>query len=108
MEVADWMKTMEQLQDSIHQTAAEITRHEQALASPLLVTDLSAERHTSWLRALESIGDRMQEFQTRIEQAEQDARDAESALAGHETEMVHFRDKLGRIGAQLANRRSGV
>ena len=102
MRVAEWMRTLEQLQLSLNQTAADITRHEQTLASPLLVNDLSTERHTTWQRALERLGERLQDCQTQVDRAEQESHQAESALAAHETEMTHFREKVDRIRRQLA------
>src|SRR4030095_12797996 len=50
---ADWMRALEQLREALDQTSVEVARHEQTLNSPLLTSDLTTERHTSWLRALE-------------------------------------------------------
>ena len=102
MKHADWTKMLDQLTTALAQTSVELSRHEQALASPLLTSDLSGERHTSWQRALERFGERLQDCQTQVRQAERQAEQAEAALAQHEEEVTRFRTNLGEIRRRLA------
>jgi chromosome segregation ATPase len=102
MKPADWMKMLEQLNTALAQTSVELSRHEQALASPLLTSDLSGERHISWQRALERFGERLQDCQTQVQQAERQAEQAEAALAQHEDEVTRFRTKVAEIRQRLA------
>jgi hypothetical protein len=108
MKVAEWMRVVEQLRESIDQTAAEVARHEQTLASPLLTSDLSDERHVSWQRALERVGERFQEGQARVEQAERLAVQDEAALNEHQEEMARLLQTAGRLRGQLVNLPRGV
>src|SRR5947208_2725558 len=102
MKPADWNKMLDQLTNSLAQTSIELSRHEQALASPLLTSDLSGERHTSWQRALERFGERLQDCQTRVEQAGRQAEQAEAALAQQEEEVTRFRTAVAEIRQRLA------
>lgn len=103
MKIAEWTRVVEQLRESIDQTAAEVARHEQTLASPLLTSDLSDERHLSWQRALERVGERFQEAQARVEQAERLAAQDEAAIAEQREEMAKFLQAAERLRGQLAN-----
>ena len=103
MKIAEWTRVVEQLRESIDQTAAEVARHEQTLASPLLTSDLSDERHLSWQRALERVGERFQEAQARVEQAERLAAQDEAAIAEQREEMAKFLQTAERLRGQLAN-----
>lgn len=103
MKHADWTRMLEQLTAALAQTSVELSRHEQALASPLLTSDLSGERHTSWQRALERFGERLQDCQTQVRQAERKAEQAEAALAQQEEEVTRFRSALAEIRQKLAN-----
>src|SRR5258708_31920433 len=102
MKPADWMTMLDQLTNSLAQTAIELSRHEQALASPLLTSDLSGERHTSWQRALERFGERLQDCQTQVQQAGRQAEQAEAALAKQEEEVTRFRTAVAEIRQRLA------
>lgn len=103
MKVAEWMRVVEQLRESIDQTAAEVARHEQTLASPLLTSDLSDERHVSWQRALERVGERFHEGQARVEQAERLGVQDEAALTEQQEAMSKFLQSAGRVRRQLVN-----
>jgi hypothetical protein len=98
----EWMKMLEQLNTALAQTSIEVSRHEQALASPLLTSDLSGERHISWQRALERFGERLGDCQTQVQQAERQAEQAEAALAQQEDEIRQFRDTIAGIRERLA------
>src|SRR5262245_7590043 len=103
MKTAEWERMLNQLRDSLDQSAIEVARHEQALQSPLLTSDLSDERHTSWQRALERVSERLQDCQVRVEQAERRAADDEAALNEHQEEAAKFLRSLERMRGQLAN-----
>jgi chromosome segregation ATPase len=103
MKVAEWTRVVEQLRESIDQTAAEAARHEQALESPLLTSDLSDERHVSWQRALERVGERFDEAQARVDQAERLAGIGESELTQQQEELTNFLRNVERVRGQLAN-----
>ena len=100
---AEWTRVLAQLCDSLNQTAAEVERHEQVLASPLLTDDLSDERHISWQRALERFGDRVQHGQARVELAERQVEQGEVALAEHEEALTRLRESVAQMRLQLAN-----
>jgi chromosome segregation ATPase len=102
MQDADWMRMLEQLRDALQQTAGEVTRHEQTLASPLLSTDLGEERQVSWRRALERFADRIQESQAHVDLARQDAERAQIGIAEQEESLAEFRARLAKSRAQLA------
>ena len=108
MKTAEWTRVVEQLRESIEQTAAEAARHEQALESPLLTSDLSDERHVSWQRALERVGERFQDAQARVEQAERLTAENETALTEQQGELLKFVRDLERVRGQLANLPPGV
>jgi len=91
-----------QLSAALEQSATEVTRHEQALASPLLTSDLSGERHISWQRALERFGERLQDCQNQVAQAERQTEQAETALVRQEEETRKFHTHLEQIRLQLA------
>lgn len=101
MKAAEWMPMLEQLTAALNQSAAEVTRHEQALESPLLCDDLSDERHISWQRALERFSERLQDCQTHVTQAEQQTQEAESDLAQHEQELRRLLDQFQQIRQRL-------
>jgi len=101
MKHADWMRMLEQLRDALDQTAAEVSRHEQTLASPLLTSDLSGERQVTWQRALERFAERLQECHAKSEIAGRDAQHAEAELARHEDQMRLFRAELKQAREQL-------
>jgi hypothetical protein len=102
MKTADWTLTLEQLRESLDQTAIEVARHEQALQSPLLTSDLSDERHISWQRVLERVGERLQACQAQVEQAERQAELDEAALNEQQQAMKRFLHALEQTRAQLA------
>ncbi len=102
MKVAEWTRVVEALRDSIDQTAAEAARHEQALESPLLTSDLSDERHVSWQRALERVGERFEEAQARVDQAERLAGMGDSELTQQQEEVAIFLRNVERVRGQLA------
>src|SRR5262245_59689880 len=102
MKSNDWMQMLEQLNAALAQTSVELSRHEQALASPLLTSDLSGERHTAWQRALERFGERLQDCQAQVRQAERQAEQAETALAEEEERVTRFRSALAEIRQRLA------
>src|SRR5579871_364507 len=102
MQDADWMRMLEQLREALQQTAGEVTRHEQTLASPLLSTDLGEERQVSWRRALERFADRIQESQSQIDHARQEAEQAEIGIAEQEETLAEFRVRLAKSRAELA------
>ena len=105
---AEWTRMLEQLREALDQTAAEVARHEQTLASPLLTSDLSGERQVSWQRALERFAERLQDCQAQVEQAERNAQQAEAALAEREEEVRRFRSRLAQMRQELAKRPAGV
>ncbi len=102
MKTAEWMKVLEQLNASLAQTALEVARHEQTLASPLLTSDLSDERHISWQRALERFGERLNDCRGQVEQAERQTQQAEAALAELEQAMRGYRGQIEEIRRKLA------
>jgi uncharacterized protein YukE len=102
MKHADWMRMLEQLSEALAQSATEVARHEQTLASPLLTSDLSGERQVSWQRALERFADRLEECQARVAEAGCRANEAEAGLADQVTLMAAFRSRVKDIGRQLA------
>ena len=93
---------LEQLNAALAQTSVELTRHEQALASPLLTSDLSDERHISWQRALERFGERLQDCQTQVQHAERLAEQAETVLVQEEEQVRRFRSAIAEIRQKLA------
>ncbi len=108
MKTADWTLMLDQLRESLDQTALEVARHEQALQSPLLTSDLSDERHISWQRVLERFGERLQDCQAQVEQAERQAELDEAALTEHQQQMKRFLHALEQTRGQLANVPPGV
>jgi DNA repair exonuclease SbcCD ATPase subunit len=102
MKTAEWTRMLDQLRDSLDQTAIEVARHEQALQSPLLTSDLSDERHISWQRVLERVGERLQDCQAQVEQAERQAVTDEAALNEHQQEITRFLQTLEGVRGQLA------
>src|SRR5262245_14580119 len=102
MKTADWTRMLEQLNDSINQSASEVARHEQALQSPLLTSDLSDERHISWQRMLERVGERLQDCQAQVELAERQCQVNETALSEHQKDMSRYLHALAQIRQQLA------
>jgi hypothetical protein len=102
MQNADWMRMLEQLREALQQSAAEITRHEQTLASPLLTSDLSEERQVTWRRALERFADRLQDSIGQVELAKRNAAQAETGLVEQEESLASFRARLAKARAQLA------
>jgi hypothetical protein len=102
MQHSDWMRMLEQLREALQQTAGEVTRHEQTLASPLLATDLTEERQLSWRRALERFADRVQDSQVHVERAKRGAEQSEGGIAEQEEALAAFRVRLAKARAQLA------
>ena len=105
---ADWMRMLEQLREALDHTAADVARHEQTLASPLLTSDLSGERQVSWQRALERFAERLQDCQTQVQRAELQAQEAESSLTEHEEEVRRYRARVAQMRQQLAKLPAGV
>ena len=102
MKTAEWTRMLAELEAALEQSATEVDRHEQALASPLLTSDLSDERHTSWQRALERFGERLQDCQNQVAQAERQTEQAEAALARQEEESRRFHAQFAQIRERLA------
>ena len=102
MKHAEWMNMLDQLNAALGQTSIELSRHEQALASPLLTSDLSGERHISWQRALERFGERLQDCQTHVQAAERQSEQAEAAFSQHEEELRRYQTKVAEIRQRLA------
>jgi hypothetical protein len=108
MKVADWMRVLDQLDDSLKLTAVEIAKQEQALASPLLSSDLSDERHISWQRALERFGDRLRDSQAHVDLAERQSREDETTINEQQEELDRFHQTMADICGKLAHVPSGV
>ncbi len=102
MQHADWLRMLEQLREALQQTAVEVSRHEQTLASPLLATDLSEERQVTWRRALERFADRVHDGQAQVDQARQEAEHSQRGIAEQEESLAEFRVRLAKSKAQLA------
>src|SRR5258708_24037475 len=102
MKPTDWMKMLEQLNAALAQTSIELTRHEQALASPLLTSDLSDERHISWQRALERFGEHLNDCRGQVEQAERQTLQAESAMSELEEAVSRYRAMIAEARGKLS------
>ena len=108
MKPADWMRMLDQLREALNQTAVEVARHEQTLASPLLTGDLSGARQVTWQRALERFTDRLQDGQSRADEAERLAREADRNLDEYEQEIAAFRRRVEEMRRRLADVPPGV
>jgi chromosome segregation ATPase len=103
MKNAEWMQLLDQLTAALEGTSLEVTRHEQTLASPLLTSDLSGERHISWQRALERFGERLNDCRAHIEQAERQTQQAESAMGELEKVVTNYHGKIEEVKKSLAS-----
>jgi chromosome segregation ATPase len=99
---ADWMRALDQLKEALDHTAVDLARHEQALSSPLMTSDLSGERQVSWQRAIERFAERLQDCQAQVGQAEGKTQQAEAALAQEEEQLHAFRKRVDQVRQQLA------
>lgn len=102
MKVQDWSPMIEELREALDRTAAELTRHEQALTSPLLTSDLSHEHQTSWQRALERFAEKLEDFRGQVEQADDLATETDAGLARLEQAVRSFQDRLREVRQSLA------
>jgi len=102
MPQADWPETLEQLNAALSQATAELERHEQTLAAPLLSGEIASERHDVWRQCLERFEDRIQQCQDRVRRAEQDVAAAEFALVEQENHIRQHRQRIAEACRQLA------
>jgi hypothetical protein len=102
MKTTEWMQLLDQLTAALECTSVEVARHEQTLASPLLTSDLSDERHISWQRALERFGEHLNDCRGQVEQAERQTLQAESAMSELEEAVSRYRAMIAEARTKLS------
>jgi chromosome segregation ATPase len=103
MKLSNWTKMLEQLQESLNSTAAEVDRQEQALTSPLLTGEPPAGLYANWQAALDRVGKRLQECQARVQLAGQQAESAEATLREQEEQIDQLRQRVADIQQKLTH-----
>ena len=100
MNTTDWMRMLDQLDASLNDTLAESTRRAEEMA------DYSHARFDeldgSWQRVIDQLNERLRVHEGRIEQAERNSREAETALAEHENGVRQFVERVQMMHQQLA------
>ncbi|HEV3142317.1 MAG TPA: hypothetical protein VGZ47_00370 [Gemmataceae bacterium] len=108
MTPAGWGQTLNQLQEALNQTSAEVDRQEAALTSPLLAEDADLGKYVRWQQRLEEASERLRECQARVEQAGRHAEATERELAKEEELLRQFHEQLEELRQKLANTPAAV
>ncbi len=103
MKFGEWSRVVEELREALDRVWAELSRHEQTLASPLFSSDLADEHQINWQRALERFDEEFEDFQKLVGRADQQAADAEESLMKHEAMVRSMQDRLQRAHSALAS-----
>lgn len=103
MKNSDWPELLDQLESSLTAAAAEVERHEQTLAAPILASTDATENHLAWQQALERFGDRIQEFRNCVERADSHVAAAEAALAERAAEILQYQKHVAEVRQRLEN-----
>lgn len=103
MKSAEWSHVIEELQQALDRVSAELSRHEQALASPLFSSDLADEHQIGWQRALERFGEGLEQFQKQVDLADQRTAETEEKLAQHEAVVRSIHQRFQEVSRALAD-----
>jgi hypothetical protein len=79
-----WVEVLDSIQESLAQTLEEVAQREQALASEGVNAAFTAESDHALQQSLARVGERMLLFRSCLDQAEESAAEAESALVAGE------------------------
>ncbi len=79
----DWTEVIEKVQEVLTQAQSEAAEREQALAGNMPGIP-STEKAAAWKQGFEQFDERLRLFQARVQQADEDAADAELALTDGE------------------------
>lgn len=79
-----WIEALQNIQKSLEQTLEEVAKREQALATEGLNSAFAADGDDALRESLARVGERMLLFRSSLDQAEESAAEAESALVAGE------------------------
>jgi hypothetical protein len=101
----DWTEVIEKVQEVLTQTQSEAAAREQALLENVPSAP-GSEKAAAWKQGFEQFDERLRLFQTRVQQAEDDAADAELALADGEKALEHWLARANEIAQRVARTRT--
>ena len=97
----DWTEVIEKVQEVLTQAQSEAAEREQALAGNMPGIP-STEKAAAWKQGFEQFDERLRLFQARVQQADEDAADAELALADGEKALEHWLARATEITRRVA------
>jgi len=92
----DWTEVIEKVQEVLTQTQSEAAAREQGLAENMPAIP-HPEKAAYWKQGFEQFDERLSLFQARVQQVEDDAADAELALADGEKALEHWLARANEI-----------
>jgi len=96
----DWTEVIEKVQEVLTQAQSEAAEREQALAGNMPGIP-STEKAAAWKQGFEQFDERLRLFQARVQQADEDAADAELALADGEKALEHWLARATEIARRV-------
>ena len=97
----DWTEVIEKVQEVLTQAQSEAAEREQALAGNMPGIP-STEKAAAWKQGFEQFDERLRLFQARVQQADEDAADAELALTDGEKALEHWLARATEIARRVA------
>src|SRR5438094_2734 len=97
----DWTEVIEKVQEVLTQARSEAAEREQALAGNMPGIP-STEKAAAWKQGFEQFDERLRLFQARVQQADEDAADAELALTDGEKVLEHWLARATEITRRVA------
>ena len=95
----DWSEVIGNVQEVLTQTEKETGEREQNLAE--IMPPTSHEKSAGWKEGLEQFEKRFDQFQARIQQAEEDACEAELVLEDGEKTLEHWLNRAAEVGQHV-------
>jgi hypothetical protein len=99
--MADWMRVLDQVQDSLTRALREADEHERALAE-IARADAGGEVGAAERRCLDQIGERLRGLEAHLEAADRTAAAVEALLAEDERAARAWADRAAMAGRRLA------
>ena len=97
----DWTEVIEKVQEVLTQTQLEAAAREQALPEKVPSAP-GSETAAAWKQGFEQFDERLRLFQSRVQQAEDNAEDAELALADGEKALEYWLARANEINQRVA------
>jgi len=98
---ADWTEVVGKVQEVLTQTEIEAGEREKILTG-MATSFLPAKKANAWKKGIEQFEERLQLFQSAVQQAEDDATEAELVLADGEKALEHWLARASDISRSVA------